>query len=102
TTKRKQLTRWIFLYEEATKEDWQNYAEDLNLFLKRKLESSKGAKNCRAKLSLNKLWDIFQQSIISAANKNLPKKKILMREAQNLGSSLKQISGMQQQDLAKQ
>ncbi|CAG8824337.1 2348_t:CDS:2, partial [Gigaspora rosea] len=68
TMKRKQSTRWVFLYEEATKEDWQNYAKDLNLFLEKKLGSSKG--------------DIFQQSIISAANKNLPKKKIVMGEDQ--------------------
>ncbi|CAG8812818.1 20028_t:CDS:1, partial [Gigaspora rosea] len=80
--KRKQSTRWVFLYKEVTKKDWQNYAEDLNLFLERKLGSSKGVENRRANLSLNELWDIFQQSIISAANKNLPRKKIVMGEDQ--------------------
>ncbi|CAG8828169.1 23385_t:CDS:1, partial [Gigaspora rosea] len=43
--KRKQSTRWVFLYEKATKEDWKNYAKDLNLFLERKLGSNKGVEN---------------------------------------------------------
>ena len=55
SSKRKKAFRWVFLYEDATKDDWQNYVEELNGFLKRKLESEGKSKSCFDNLSLNEL-----------------------------------------------
>ncbi|CAG8672809.1 156_t:CDS:1, partial [Paraglomus occultum] len=79
--------RTIYLYDKATKEDWENYKAELDQQLKKKI-NIQDLKNVSYNLNnasvptntknrLDNWWNIICNGIQSAARKSLPKKKIL-------------------------
>jgi uncharacterized protein YqgV (UPF0045/DUF77 family) len=79
--------RTIYLYDKATKEDWENYKTELDQQLKKKI-NIQDLKNMSYNLSntsmstnienrLDNWWDIISNGIQAAARKSLPKKKVL-------------------------
>jgi exonuclease III len=74
--------RTVFLYEKASKEDWEKYREELNKMFKNKnlmQRTEKGDMEYadRSVQKLDEIWEIISRSILEAARKALPKKKIL-------------------------
>jgi hypothetical protein len=74
--------RTIFLYEEAAKEDWEKYREELDRMLKNKnlaqrMEKSRWEYTEKSKEDLDEIWEVLSKSILEAARKSLPKKKVL-------------------------
>jgi exonuclease III len=74
--------RTIFLYEKAAKEDWEKYREELDRMLKNKnlaqrMEKSRWEYTEKSKEDLDEIWEVLSKSILEAARKSLPKKKVL-------------------------
>ena len=73
--RKKEISRNIYLYDEATKEDWKQYQEDL---LKLTV-NNRALTRCWTLTTsdkLNLIWDIIASAIRRAADKNIPKKKV--------------------------
>jgi hypothetical protein len=78
--RRKDQIRTIYLYEEAKQEDWEEYARELQNQLEwkkalKQIESNEVSIECSID-TLNQMWDAIEESIIDAANKQIPRKKI--------------------------
>ncbi|CAG8662315.1 4134_t:CDS:2, partial [Paraglomus occultum] len=78
--KRKDQTRTIYLYEEASQENWEEYAKELQSQLEwkrvlKQLEDDKSNAKCSTD-TLNQMWDAIEEAITEAANKQIPRKKI--------------------------
>ena len=81
SAKRKSQKRTIFLYDEASEDDWENYRAELDKMLKNKETAfqklSLATRNKKPVLdNLNECWSVLERSIIEAANKAIPKKKL--------------------------
>jgi hypothetical protein len=80
--KRENFNRSVFLYDEATKEDWDNYRAEVERILKNKenliqnLSDPSLTSEEESQKLLDEAWDLISKSILAAAQKMLPKKKI--------------------------
>jgi len=78
--KRKTQSRTIYLYDKAKEENWERYAQELQkrLEIKETLRNiRRGEQEEKEKIQkINKIWDVIEEAIITAANKHIPKKKV--------------------------
>ena len=81
--KKENHQRTVLLYDKATKEDWDNYRNELEAQLKKKISllelqqtSERGILDEKDK-RLDRWWDIISNAIWLAARKTLPKKRVL-------------------------
>jgi len=88
--KRKRQSRTLYLYDQAKEENWESYAQELRkrLEYKKILKSIKRIKQYDKEEvdRINSIWDIIEEAIITAANKNIPKKKIYNTISNRRGS----------------
>ncbi len=68
--------RTIFLYDQASNKEWEEYAANFQLLLE-KNGAFDIADNTNANVyDLNQLWDLISEAITLAANTNIPNKKV--------------------------
>ncbi|CAG8835045.1 31394_t:CDS:1, partial [Gigaspora margarita] len=80
-TRAKSIKKTVYLYKEASSEDWDNYRS----YLEQKLKTSNRILNLLQKQqhkeqpeahTVDQIWDIIVNSITEAANICLPKKRL--------------------------
>jgi exonuclease III len=76
--KRFQNTRTIFLYEDASEENWENYRKELDKRLIKTKEIDRNEEENEEKI--DKIWDSISTGVLEAARLHIPKKKILNTE----------------------
>src|SRR5260363_94512 len=78
--KKKKHTRTVYQYDKAKEENWEDYAHTLQAELgKRNITNLMQVKNHEEEEQigrLNRVWDVIEQSILLAASKHIPKKKV--------------------------
>src|SRR5260363_56855 len=78
--RKKGHSRTVYLYDKATEENWDDYAQSLQKQLDKKnvrdLLQIKVGKEEDCINRLNLVWDAIEKSILTAANKYIPKKKV--------------------------
>ena len=80
--KKENFKRTVFLYDKASKEDWENYRQELDTFLERKISIqdlqrfSRTNEGTRNNDRINEWWDVISNSIVEVARKHIPKKKV--------------------------
>ena len=72
-------TRTIYLYDQATDENWEKYAHVLQQNLTSKKAFSIIEWHDNDIPTLNYLWDIISTAITGAANQHIPNKKIKLK-----------------------
>ena len=83
TSNRQKIERKIFLYKDATRENWEDYTGELEKLCK-SLDVKKGKNSSptpetnwtEKEEKINTLWDRIVDAILTAANKHIPSKKI--------------------------
>jgi len=95
--RKKKYVRKVYEYGKARREDWESFRTDLQQTIEKKpsikyLEGREASHD--GKQLINKVWDAISDSIIYAANKNIPYKKIsntvASKSAKKLRSQLHQ------------
>jgi exonuclease III len=77
--KRKGEKRTIFLYDKATKENWDNYRNKLQYLLRKRVSEELWHYDTQenAVETLDQEWDNISRSIKQAAEEEIPRKKVL-------------------------
>src|SRR5690349_3272468 len=76
---KRKYERMVYLYDEATKEDWERYRKKLDGLLKEKISLqdmqcfSKTRESETNKKRINEWWDLISNGIIATVSKTIPK-----------------------------
>src|SRR5260364_106470 len=95
--KRKSYVRTIYLYDQVTTEDWENYAHEVQKQLEKgnalTLVQQEEQDAERQTRRINQAWNTIESAILTGANRYIPKKKIYNTATNRRNSQKSQSQG---------